>query len=119
MTELQLETPARCGPTDRTWRGRESARSCGAIARSYSVSLDGDLQQERRRALAEPRDDVVERRVEGVLIGDCDRLAAEAARDRGDVDVERRPRGRAAVPRGELVHDPVAAVLQDDVERTR
>ena len=48
----------------------------------------------------------------------ADRLAAQSAGDRGDVDrLEGRPRRRLAGVRGELVHDRVAAVGHDEEQR--
>ena len=62
------------------------------------------------------RDGVVELPQQLVVRLDPPRFAAEAARDLGDVDVERRPGCVEAAALGEAVHDRVPTVREDHVE---
>ncbi len=55
---------------------------------------------------------------EVVVLGDAPRLAPLGPSERGDVDVEGRPRPGGAVALREAVHDRVAAVREDDEQDT-
>src|SRR6185437_11042284 len=85
-----------------------------------TVSLWGnhDLEQQRFASRCEIRDLIVELAEQFVVRVDALRGAAEAARDRRDVELlERRPRALLARLAREHVHHRVAAVREHDDQR--
>src|SRR6266508_2429053 len=96
---------------------RVEGRALEALGSKRLIGLDGHLEQERLLARGERREDVVELAQQLVVRLDPSCRTAEGACDRGDVDVDARPRPAAAMPFREPVHHRVAAVRQHDEER--